>query len=650
MKYSDGKDTKVLALCISKFNGNEQRELIEAMYRACIKKGYKLHVYATLTDFFNPASTDEAEEQIFELMEPEKYDAVLIYSATFKQYDIPKNIAKRAIKAGVPCFSLVSPIKGCINVTFDFGDSFEQIVRHMIEFHKPKHINFIAGIKDNPFSDERLEIFKKVMKENNLPIEEDRIDWGDFWEEPAERVVKKFLASGKPIDAIICANDSMAMETCRQLSLAGIAVPDDIIVSGFDGIVKEKFHYPRLATCQWNNDEFAEKVTDLIDDYYDGYKIKKNYSVGCVFRAGESCGCNRMEASREEILKIGAMYSSATRHEGFMTSHVEAFFEKLSELGNQEKLAYVWGNMVHFIRDYVGGDFLLAVNDDFFGDDLEIRPTLRPMNEMSAHHYYTERLISGFRFKDGKFTNGESIDRANLIPDLSKYMENDKALMFIPMHVQGSTVGYGVEGFEPNPDFDYFMLFSFIMNLRHVLEMHKLRIDLQNLYSTDQLTRLLNRKGFYRHMEPRIQAAIKDKKDLAVISVDMNWLKQINDTYGHKEGDFALSKISSVMENIVGDLGVCTRFGGDEFAIAFSCDNAEEKAKEIIAEIMDRLKEFNESKKKPYPLSVSAGYIVHVPDNKSYHLERFIVEADRKMYKEKTKFKETHHWEGKREI
>ena len=649
MKYSDGKPYKVIALCMAKFDGNEQKDFIDAFYKVCNEKNYKLHIYATMTDFFTSAYTDDAEEQIFELMEPERYDAVIIYTATFKRDDIPAAIARRVSKAGVPCISLVSALKDCINLTFEFGDSFEQVVRHMIEFHKPKHINFIAGFRNNPFSDERLAIFKQVMEENNIPIEDDRIDWGDFWEEPTERVVKKFLASGKPIDAIICANDAMAMEVCRQLANRGIKVPDDIIVSGFDGAAMEKYHYPRLATCEWNNDEFAEKITDLIDDIYAGRKVKKDHSVGCQFRAGESCGCKKVPSNRETVIKIGTKYSNATRHEAMITSHMEAFFEKMSILGNEEKLAFVWGDMVHFVRDYVGGDYLLAINDDFFGDDVEIRPTVRPMSEMSPHHYYTDRLISGFRFRDGVFSNGEVIEKSNLLPDLEGYFEKGLVTMFLPMHVQGTTVGYAVSGFEPK-DFEYFMLFSFTMNVRHVLEMHKFRIDLQNLYSTDQLTKLLNRKGFYRHMEPRVNEAIRKNKDLAVISVDMNWLKQINDTYGHKEGDFALSKISSIMESIVGKLGVCTRFGGDEFAIAFTCDNAEDKAKEIISEIQRRLKEFNESKKKPYPLSVSAGYIVHVPDNKSYHLERYIVEADRKMYKEKTKFKETHHWEGQQEI
>jgi diguanylate cyclase (GGDEF)-like protein len=191
------------------------------------------------------------------------------------------------------------------------------------------------------------------------------------------------------------------------------------------------------------------------------------------------------------------------------------------------------------------------------------------------------------------------------------------------------------------------MLNAFLMNLRHILEMHKYRIDLQNLYSTDQLTKLLNRKGFYRHMESVNENAIRNSEDIGLISIDMNWLKQINDTYGHKEGDFALAKIGEVMNVAIGDDGVCTRFGGDEFAIAFASKNGAERAEKIMESINSQIEKFNAGRTKPYPLSVSMGFVVGKP-RKDGNIEPFIVDADRKMYANKTKFKEHNSWEDRK--
>ncbi len=644
MKYSDGKDYKVIALCMAKFDGDDQRNFIKTFYDVCLSHNFKLQIFSTLTDFYFESLTDAAEEQIFDLMEPDKYDAVLIFTSSFKRYDIPERIAQKVLKTGTPCFSMIAPLKGCINVLYSYYNSFEVVVRHMVEHHHPKYINFIAGFKDNEFSEERIEVYKKVLRENNIPIEDDRIGYGEFWEAPAAAVLQTFLDSGKPIDCIICANDMMAMEVCRRLRAKGIRVPEDIMVSGFDGVDLEKYHYPRLTTSRQDLEDFSEKIADVIDECADGLQIESEYEVGCKFRVGQSCGCNILEFSRENVMEMGKEIFDANRHERTISSHVESLFEKVPLLGNTEYIAQIWGDVVHFVRDFIGGDFIVALNNDFLDEDMEIWPNIRPMTMSEAHHYYTDQMTIPFRYVDGVHTEVCTINKTNLLPNLEGHFAKNSIQIFLPIHAQGSTIGYVAQGFWPN-EFEYFMLYSLTMNIRHILEMHKYRIDQQNLYSTDLLTKLLNRRGFYRHMESHINQAVKDHIPMGVISIDMNWLKQINDTYGHKEGDFALAKIGAVMESSVGDNAVCTRFGGDEFAIAFIAENAEEEAERIIADILKKLDKFNASKKKPYPLSISKGYVIHVPDNRSNSIERFIVEADRKMYADKSIFKENNHWE-----
>ena len=61
----------------------------------------------------------------------------------------------------------------------------------MIEFHKLKKVNFLAGLKDNDFSKEREDIYRKVMEENGLTVTEKNIYYGGFWEVPAEAAMKQ---------------------------------------------------------------------------------------------------------------------------------------------------------------------------------------------------------------------------------------------------------------------------------------------------------------------------------------------------------------------------------------------------------------------------------------------------------------------------
>ena len=146
MKYSDGKPYKVIAVCMAKFNNSEETEFISDFHKVCVRNNFKMFIFSSLEDFYFENVFDRAEEQIYSLMEPEKFDAVVISSLSFKRDGIAERIAERVRKAGVPCISLVRPIEGCINIRFNFKDSFEEVVRHVVEVHKPKHINFIAGL------------------------------------------------------------------------------------------------------------------------------------------------------------------------------------------------------------------------------------------------------------------------------------------------------------------------------------------------------------------------------------------------------------------------------------------------------------------------------------------------------------------------
>lgn len=633
MKYSQGKDKKVIAVCMAKYDGVDQAEFVRALKKACDKRNYRIFIFSSSTDFLSDLNV-RAEEQIFELLEPQCFDAVVIHTDTFKQPELPEEIARRTVKAGTLCFSINSALKDCITIRFGFEKGFEDVVRHMIEHHKVKDVNFIAGHRGNKFSDDRIDVFRKVMAENNLTVEEDRIGYGEFWEQPTATVMDEFLSSGKNIDAIICANDFMAMEACRKLREAGLRVPEDVLVSGFDGAELEKFHYPRLATAYYDLDEAAEKIGFVIDQSCNDAPYEMEYVIGVKFRTGQSCGCLDINDVFGGVQSAGISIFEAHRHIRELEADVVLLGEKVQRLEMFENLAGVWGEFFYLVgRYFPGADFDVLINDDFMKDDLELWPSLRPFDPSKSVHYYTDDMRVAMKVRDGVFVDKEEMQRAELLPGLDEVINKDACTNFIPLHVQGSTVGYCSITYSPEK-IDYFRLLCFVNNLRQVLEAHKSRLDQQNLYSTDQLTKLLNRKGFYRHMEDEMEAAVLARKPVCVISIDMNGLKQINDNFGHKEGDFALAKIGEIISTVVGDMGVSTRFGGDEFAIAFTGDEAEARCSLVIGEIRERIAAFNKTGRKPYPLSISVGSSCHIPDSADY-LERFLMEADKRMYKNK---------------
>ena len=120
-----------------------------------------------------------------------------------------------------------------------------------------------------------------------------------------------------------------------------------------------------------------------------------------------------------------------------------------------------------------------------------------------------------------------------------------------------------------------------------------------------------------------------------MISIDLNGLKPINDTYGHADGDIAISTVAKALMTAARQNDVCARFGGDEFIVAGSL-SSEAEADQYIKDVQSFLDDFNASSGKPYDVSASFGLVSAVP-NESITLDEFIGQADEKMYAEKAK-------------
>ena len=129
----------------------------------------------------------------------------------------------------------------------------------------------------------------------------------------------------------------------------------------------------------------------------------------------------------------------------------------------------------------------------------------------------------------------------------------------------------------------------------------------------------------------------KENKKLLLLSVDLDGLKFINDSFGHNEGDFAIYTVAYVLEDTVSDMGVCARFGGDEFMV-FLCNMKEDA---IIKKEAKRLEKFFQSFQAgsyvKYSATASIGAAVYPKDAQTF--EGLYRAADQAMYVAKKKGK-----------
>ena len=153
---------------------------------------------------------------------------------------------------------------------------------------------------------------------------------------------------------------------------------------------------------------------------------------------------------------------------------------------------------------------------------------------------------------------------------------------------------------------------------------------LENLSLLDDLTGLYNRKGFLALAEHRVKLAYRTGEPFSIAFVDLDHLKQINDSFGHQEGDRALIDTANVLRDCFRESDILARLGGDEFAIFV----AEADMEKIAARIHEKLAALETVPGRRYKLSFSMG-IVTGSSKKDGDIDSLLRHADARMYEEK---------------
>ncbi|MDH5445436.1 MAG: GGDEF domain-containing protein [Gammaproteobacteria bacterium] len=160
---------------------------------------------------------------------------------------------------------------------------------------------------------------------------------------------------------------------------------------------------------------------------------------------------------------------------------------------------------------------------------------------------------------------------------------------------------------------------------------------IKHLALHDPLTQLANRRLFEEHLTKRLARFERNGLYGALLLVDMDGFKTINDNYGHQIGDMILVEIANRLRNSVRDEDITARLGGDEFVVLLGELHAElEEAQAEAGEIANRIR--NEMKKpvqleEVYHLGASIG--IRLLDEKDTTVERMVREADVAMYQAK---------------
>jgi diguanylate cyclase (GGDEF)-like protein len=276
--------------------------------------------------------------------------------------------------------------------------------------------------------------------------------------------------------------------------------------------------------------------------------------------------------------------------------------------------------------------------------------------------YSTEPAEVGQFNKDAYFRQiaATGTGRAEIIPKQSRSLENevvaaDVVETYVPITKGGRLLGVfelyhnvskGRSDLNRLIYRSYSTLFIMALGLlvlvlvsssqahRSMKEKARAEEQLRLLSLTDDLTGLYNRRGFLTLAEQQTRVANRDKKSMMVISADLDALKEINDTFGHKEGDAAIAETAHILRESFRKSDLVARIGGDEFALLLTGGEAEFDRGKLDGRLQKCVEKHNEEDDRQYKISVSAGF-ADFDAAGTHTFEEWLHRADTMMYEQK---------------
>ena len=159
--------------------------------------------------------------------------------------------------------------------------------------------------------------------------------------------------------------------------------------------------------------------------------------------------------------------------------------------------------------------------------------------------------------------------------------------------------------------------------------------EMRNLALRDELTGLYNRRGFFTLVEHQLKLAKRKKTGMFLLYADLDDLKLINDTWGHREGDVALIETAKILRKNYRESDIIARIGGDEFVV-FPAGTSDDDSEKILDRLHNAFLHHCAQSNPAYKLSISAGISFYNPDSPCA-IDELLALGDKSMYERKMK-------------
>ena len=574
----------------------------------------------------NIASVAEDQESGFlDYVNLDQFDGIVFDGEGYNIEGMAERVERKLRTAKCPVISISSHIDDFYNIEFDDAGGLREMIEHLIDHHHFTRIAFMSGYLKHPDAQTRLAEFRSVMREHGFPEDGAGMFEGDFWYNKGVEAAHYFLTLPERPEAIVCANDYMAISLINALRQQGINVPEDVVVTGYDGTVEGKEFLPHLSSVTRERMDIAQRTLGFLIDLADGEDASgHDLRVSPKPIYSQSCGCKPLEY--RHVLETIDRLHDEKRILASSISTSESVMIKLNKADSVRKMEAIFAEDSINFGEY--SSFFMMVHVDSSGKPVYDSEFSGPSGKFVPVIWID---------KNKEYTkNHHSFDPLSLIPQ----SEADRCHVYYVMVAQHNKkiFGYTVVEMKDKDIFDEFHNvwlhnLSLTLNTLHQNDqIGKLITKLEELSTTDGLTGMLNRRGF-DEVTRKVISGFSESHSVCTMVIDMDGLKHINDDFGHLEGDRAIRALSGIIKRACAAGEIAGRTGGDEFCI-FAPDYSESRLKRFIDHMRQYIDEYNDGNDKEYKLDFSYG--AYISDSDSYgKIEEYLKIADARMYEQK---------------
>ncbi|MCR5419355.1 MAG: GGDEF domain-containing protein [Lachnospiraceae bacterium] len=615
---------KTIGVFISKMFKVFDEAFFAALERESKRLDYDIVIFTTAGYFLTTSEYDIQESEVFRFAPTDILDGIIAVPSSYEQgefRDMVYDFLEDRKECPVVIVREESDTTNCVYT--DNRTAYAQVIRHLIEDHGLTRICYQSGDPENPEMTPRLEAFKEEMLSHGLTANEDQICYGNLWTTSGHVAYEAFFSDPDKVpQAVACANDFMAMGLIRILREHGYRVPEDVIVAGFDNIRDWCIDIPSLTTIQPDFDGMVTEAMEILDKQIKAGSKKADpvrVPLAGQLIMGESCGCGRRHPDyfRHLSERTMAFIEDCNDQDAAMNnmSIDLGACDNLTELHNV-MISKRTGNPI--VRDHY--ICLFGTPED-------------PMDENSDQAC----LVHAVRDHRDCGMPMIAFDRKELLPLMAERTEEAQVFYIKLLHQKGHNFGYSVfrydEGKVPSRCFvQTNVLLSIAMeNIYRKNELMALYEERRLSSITDLLTGLLNRRGLMESIEPKWLSMTG--RTIAFVCIDLDGLKQINDSFGHAAGDYAIRLVGRAIRDSLPKKCEGARTGGDEFVV-FMPEAGPGRAERFVQAFNNKLEELSREGGRSFAVTASAGYAVKKLAAATT-IEECIQAGDRVMYEVK---------------